>query len=63
MKTKQQIQLIINLTKAKIDDLLLQKEENAAKQNWSVVKGIKEQVSPLIQKLKVLEWVLSDEEE
>lgn len=63
MKTKEQITLIINFNKAKYEDLLVQKEENASKQNWSVVKGIKEQIAPVVQKIKILSWVLSDEEE
>lgn len=61
MKTKEEISRRLAIETASIDDLDQQREQNAAKGNWTIVKAIKESIAIVNHRKRVLEWVLSDE--
>jgi len=61
MKDSKTIEMKVAVLKARIENLLQQKENNASMQNWTVVNGIKQQLIPLNNQLQALEWVLDDE--
>jgi hypothetical protein len=63
MKSQSQLDAKIKNVKAHIEDLQRQREENAQKGNWAIVRTIKDTISIAQITLKELEWVSFEDTE
>jgi len=63
MKSQSQLDAKIRNVKACIEDLQRQKEENAQKGNWAIVRAIKDTISISQIALKELEWMSFEDTE